>query len=385
MSLATRCPSCSTVFRVVQDQLKISEGWVRCGRCSEVFNALDGLFDLERESPPARSAQQQQQQQPPAAKQQQPAAPTPQVAPRAAPKAPPPAPRPRGPQEFVASRVPEPDDDTPAGSVDIDSFASTIGFRRDEVDEPPAPEPSAAQLRATRQAPAAPADDFADARFPSELPLDSAIDLPEHEHDAVTLDDPLSRFIPDDAPLSASFIEAAERQERRDRPAMRRIFAALFVLLLLVSAIQVMVHWRDRIALEWPESRPLLEALCNPLGCSIEPLRQIESFTVDGSALNRIADGSGYRLELTLRNRSALPLAAPSIDLNLTDGRGDTLSRRALRTSEFQLVGDGAGKRDAPPSTPPAVVPPGAELHLQLPFTTSLPRIAGYTVDLFYP
>src|SRR5690606_18921718 len=52
MSLATRCTSCGTIFRVVQDQLKVSEGWVRCGRCDEVFNALEGLFDLTREQPP---------------------------------------------------------------------------------------------------------------------------------------------------------------------------------------------------------------------------------------------------------------------------------------------------------------------------------------------
>ena len=52
MSLATRCTSCGTVFRVVQDQLKVSEGWVRCGRCDAVFNAFEGLFDLGRDSPP---------------------------------------------------------------------------------------------------------------------------------------------------------------------------------------------------------------------------------------------------------------------------------------------------------------------------------------------
>ena len=46
MSLATRCTACGTAFRVVQDQLKVSEGWVRCGRCDAVFNALEGLFDL---------------------------------------------------------------------------------------------------------------------------------------------------------------------------------------------------------------------------------------------------------------------------------------------------------------------------------------------------
>ncbi|MGL6108602.1 MAG: DUF3426 domain-containing protein [Rubrivivax sp.] len=49
MSLATRCPACATVFRVVSDQLKVSEGWVRCGRCSEVFDAGQRLFELEPE------------------------------------------------------------------------------------------------------------------------------------------------------------------------------------------------------------------------------------------------------------------------------------------------------------------------------------------------
>lgn len=51
MSLATRCTSCGTVFRVVQDQLRVSGGWVRCGRCGEVFNAIESLVDLELDRP----------------------------------------------------------------------------------------------------------------------------------------------------------------------------------------------------------------------------------------------------------------------------------------------------------------------------------------------
>ncbi len=54
MSLATRCTHCDTIFKVVQDQLKVSEGWVRCGRCHEVFNAMPSLFDLDSEVPPPR-------------------------------------------------------------------------------------------------------------------------------------------------------------------------------------------------------------------------------------------------------------------------------------------------------------------------------------------
>ena len=39
MSQVTRCPACKTMFKVVADQLKIAQGWVRCGRCGEVFDA----------------------------------------------------------------------------------------------------------------------------------------------------------------------------------------------------------------------------------------------------------------------------------------------------------------------------------------------------------
>ena len=46
-ALATRCPACGTVFRVVPDQLRVSEGWVRCGRCTEVFNAPETLVDMD--------------------------------------------------------------------------------------------------------------------------------------------------------------------------------------------------------------------------------------------------------------------------------------------------------------------------------------------------
>ena len=39
MSYTTRCPACGTMFKVVPDQLKISDGWVRCGHCADVFDA----------------------------------------------------------------------------------------------------------------------------------------------------------------------------------------------------------------------------------------------------------------------------------------------------------------------------------------------------------
>lgn len=56
MRLVTRCPACATTFKVVRDQLRISDGWVRCGRCSEVFDATQDLQETDDDGVPLRPA-----------------------------------------------------------------------------------------------------------------------------------------------------------------------------------------------------------------------------------------------------------------------------------------------------------------------------------------
>lgn len=53
MSLITRCPACGTMFKVVPDQLRISEGWVRCGQCADIFDATANLQEPEATAAPA--------------------------------------------------------------------------------------------------------------------------------------------------------------------------------------------------------------------------------------------------------------------------------------------------------------------------------------------
>ncbi len=43
MALATKCPQCGALFRVVADQLKLRGGLVRCGQCRAVFDAIGSL------------------------------------------------------------------------------------------------------------------------------------------------------------------------------------------------------------------------------------------------------------------------------------------------------------------------------------------------------
>ncbi len=39
MSLITCCPACQTMFKVSGEDLRVSDGWVRCGNCDGVFDA----------------------------------------------------------------------------------------------------------------------------------------------------------------------------------------------------------------------------------------------------------------------------------------------------------------------------------------------------------
>lgn len=42
----THCPDCATAFKVTPEQLQLAGGWVRCGRCGAVFEALKHLQPL---------------------------------------------------------------------------------------------------------------------------------------------------------------------------------------------------------------------------------------------------------------------------------------------------------------------------------------------------
>jgi len=326
MSLATRCTSCGTVFRVVQDQLKVSEGWVRCGRCDAVFNALEGLFDLEREPPPEWTEPQ-----------------------RAAAA---------GPAEF---HVDGPDEDDAQERYDpalVDRIDEQIfGARRSSAFG------ALTNLKpAERRQP-----DFSDARFDTDLP-------PEAAADAEASTAPLSTSTVDsgsDDSAAPEFVREAERQERWQSSGARKTLAFGVLLLLLLLAGQVVHQHRDLLAARWPVAEPALASWCEIAGCTLAPPRRIEDIAVESTALARAAAPDAFRLSVVLRNRGATRAAMPWIDLTLTDTNGQLVARRALSPQDFRIAR--------------AVLDAGAEATLQAQLGTGNPRVSGYTVEIFYP
>jgi predicted Zn finger-like uncharacterized protein len=324
MSLATRCTSCGTVFRVVQDQLKVSEGWVRCGRCNEVFNALEGLFDLGRDDAALWAD-----------------APS------------------RGPAGARSGTTEAPSDleEPQRDPLLVDKIdAQLLSPRRSGFG-------ALAELTPAERR----HEDFADARFDTEPPSDggdlSLAALPQAPAPAT----------PDsgDDELQPAFVRDADQQARwRGSPA-RAVLAGVVGLLSLTLVLQIGHHHRDLFAVRWLPLRPALSAWCELAGCTLSAPRRIADVVVESTALTRAPHMDAFRLSVVLRNRATMPVALPWIDLSLTDAAGQLVARRALQPHDFRVES-------------PALAA-GSELALQALMAVGSGRVTGYTVEIFYP
>lgn len=328
MSLATRCTSCSTVFRVVQDQLKVSEGWVRCGRCNEVFNALEGLFDLERDTPPEGTP-----------------AHGGELSVSAAGSS---AEAPWNADGFVA--------ETDPGLVDkLDT--RLFGTRRADSESTPAN-----HVRARDR------HEFSDAQFNPEWVADEEV---SSQVGALFSAEPVEAEEPRADGRAPEFVRRAQREERWRSPVARFGLSFASLVLLVLLALQGAHHFRDLVAARWPAIKPAMVAWCEAVDCRIEAPRRIEDVSVENTALARVGTNDAFRLAVTLRNRSAIGLAPPWVELSLTDASGVLVARRALSPQDFRMGSVSLLAR--------------AELPLQLLLSAGNPRVSGYTVEIFYP
>ncbi|MFN3861802.1 MAG: zinc-ribbon and DUF3426 domain-containing protein [Roseateles sp.] len=323
MSLATRCTACGTVFRIVEDQLRVSDGWVRCGRCAEIFDARELLFDIEREAPPPWSGGYAQ---------------APAAAPVPAPPPPPPAPQPEPvwtPEPEVEPRSEsqaggwpsEPERREPRWIEDGDAGSSAAASEPEPSLIQPTPAPEPPPMTAEPSVAAAPA------------------------------------VVPE-------FMRRAQSSARWNRPAVRLALALLSLLLLLALLLQMALHFRDALSALHPPLRGALQSACSLFGCEVKPWRRIEAISIDATSLSPAGSGNSYKLVLTISNTANVAVAAPWIDLRLTDASGTQLARRVFE----------------PTALSPAVqeLPALSEQTLSLTFRTTQP-VSGYQVNAFHP
>ena len=391
MSQITCCPFCATKFKVVPDQLRISEGWVRCGQCKEIFDAAAHLQALPLPATllvavpaPAPSVAPTLA----VAPVQVPAflreplpvsAPAPTPAPVPAPlPAPPAAPEAEAEAAAVFSL-----EDAPTPEVPADSPEAPNVLQAPEVEAPLAPESEPAPLPAPEPEPEP-------APVPEPVPESEPEPVPEPEPELELEPQVPSRLqgvlaaAPPQAPAQAapapaparaeepSFVRAARRQAFWRSAPVRVSLWVLCVLLTGLLAVQIAWHERDRLAAQTPALRPLLIQLCAALDCELHPYRHIAAVLIDSSGLSKGGSGDSYQLQVTLKNTSAVDVAMPALELSLTDAQEAVLVRRVLLPDEW------GG---------PAVLPAASEWSVRTPVALqgAASQLSGYRVLAFYP
>ena len=407
MSLITRCPACATQFKVVPDQLKLSDGWVRCGHCSDVFDANRYLESrvpdatqskpsgVHREPPPLSGEPFVQQS---LGAVSSPSISTPTEIELAAPSS-------QAEQAETALALGPKIISTThqADDLDLDLTLDDLGLpqRTDQIHPGEMDRP----ISAPRLEQAAPKQVDADTegvsdfhielqRFalgqgkpsegeygvvsvgptappPASLAASTAADaLPQTK---AGVSQALDSQAGVSAPPEPGFVRQARRRAFWRSPAVRGVLTLAVLLLSALLAAQWALQERDRLAARYPHIQPLLASLCETWGCTIDAVRDLQAVLIDSATLTRRL-GNVYSFDLVLKNTSAMPLAMPALELSLTDIADTVISRRVFLPEQL-------------PGVPPLLPPQGivsVNLRLSLAVGSELP-MAGYRALVFYP
>ena len=332
MSLVTRCPACSTMFKVVADQLRVSQGWVRCGNCSDVFDAnayLQSVF------PPAVEEEWQQ----------------------------------AAYAQDNAARLPI----TERGAPNLDSINRTekwpveISAARTVTD----------QLNQT----ALPKNENATVDVDQQLAVKT---LSVQAGDIVA--PVLEPHLRDDgvAPpnfQNVSFVRKARREAFWQQSFIRFGLVFLAGICVVLLGVQWAVQHKDQVIAAEPRSLRVLQALCKPFRCRIKPLQRIESLLIDSVSLVKL-DSDSFRFSFVLKNTADAPLEVPLLELTLTDIYDKAVLRRVVSPVEF---GARAGELLAAHSDTGGVInlTVAPDEPAERPITAAI--VSGYRVLIFYP
>lgn len=438
MSFVTRCTSCGTLFKVVADQLKISDGWVRCGQCATVFDAQANLVEASPVATPPTPAPVSVAAAPATADSR--SFGTDSIRDSAF--------NPKDKEALLAAFEPYRTSSSAssnisssmlgAASTNAASQPATLGkgARTQPISLPadlsegfssgfsvpaseaPAASPQPAQLASLKSGGDTAIPDSQSfrpglLRGKDELESDagpststwasSEYDMRAAEAAAVSFSaEPTTMHSPSSIDASSlpepdlaspnttpqiptpGFVKQAQRAQRWRSPWVRLGLSMVSLLLLATLSLQIALHDKDRIAAQWPQTKPGLEKLCQQADCQVNPYKHIEAIAVDASSFNRInknnaqleAVTQSYRLAVTLKNTGALPVALPHVELSLQDQQDQPILRRVLSPADL-----GSNLTALAPAQDMA-----GSLTLQID-TAQLAgsKIQGYRVLAFYP
>jgi predicted Zn finger-like uncharacterized protein len=280
--MLTVCPKCTLTLAVSAGDLRVGQGYVRCGRCTTVFNALLSLRDAAAETETA-------------------------------------------PQE---SEINESQGNTTVETIVLegDGVLQTEEF----VDIGTINQKIADATRLHGQT---------DVHRDIDVPLPPGDDsIPEHwlhDDDNEEPEAELDAFAPEPQPQPQPYAEPAPETEPAHASRRRSVlWAVAAALLVTVAGMQLIHHWRNELSLNATWYR-LLRGPYQQLGVSLNPQWNLDSYD-----LRQLGGGTDSRLntlriQLSLANRAQSDLPFPVLRLALYNRFGKRLLTRDLTAGDY--------------------------------------------------
>jgi len=406
MALATRCPNCQVLFRVVADQLKLRGGLVRCGACRHVFDAIGSLTYIEDG---AAGAPEQ-----PAAKKAAP--PTLHATAVATPmlRTPLDEGKVQPPQPAVADAN-KPDFSGPPTLIAPPEERSVV-LAKESLKEPAKRPGREAKREARSEAKSeakAEARSEAKAEARQEPKAESKADQRIEPKELRDVDSVAAQLadIPDVPPPAAPRRRRRrESQEERPEPIAqpsaphtepnaeephaepeflrvsraeeKRSFSVVYgggsIVLGALLLLQLAVIFRTEITTRWPQWRPALVQVCGLFGCNVGWPTRAELLAVVGTELQAIPGTDVLELTAIIRNRASFKVALPAIEVTLTDTTNRTLARKVFAPVDYlQSAGEPSSRIDDG-------LGPSSDLTVRIAFEARNINAVGFVVYPFY-
>lgn len=148
------------------------------------------------------------------------------------------------------------------------------------------------------------------------------------------------------------------------------------IVLLLLGVAQAVYLFRADIAQRYPEYRPWLEAVCEPLACTIPWRNDVKALDLVVNEFREDPRERGrFLLSATLRHRGSSTQELPHLTIKLTNNSNLAVVQRHLKPAEYLGRPLAAGE----------TLKPGATLVLQLKLEAAKVGATGYELDVMYP
>ena len=169
------------------------------------------------------------------------------------------------------------------------------------------------------------------------------------------------------------FVKQGRRRQRAGR-AMRVLMGLGSLGLVVVLLAQGMTTYRNQLAAQVPQLKPLLVQACGVIGCVVDLPAQIDTLSIEQGELQTLAENK-FSFVTVLRNQSGSAQVWPHLELTLTDGNDKAVLRRVFAPPEY-LSG---------PAEQAKGFAARSESTVKLHFELAQLKASGYHIAIFYP